>query len=652
MLKNSKYRRSVHTGFLKYLFFFTVCIGFLYVSGQEPSCETSPNKKAMKFYEEAASFYKSRKYEDARELVGKAIEEDPEFAMAYFLQGNIALKKKEDKTFEQSFLKVVELCPELDPEVYYQLGLYAYDFKKWKEAEKNLDKFLSYDKINEEHGTKAEAILIKTRLYMNPVPFDPKPVDRLSTRDPEYLPYISPDNELAFFTRRYEMKDKNMLTTQSVEKFMMARHQENGTYDQGVPMDYPFNLGTSNNEGGASITIDNKHLFFTVNDKGNFDICYSDFKDGYWNEISNMGPLVNDQKQWDSQPSISSDGKVLYFASARDSVSGIDLYRTIKDDLGNWSRAVKLGAEINTDFNEKSPFLHSDSRTLYFSSDGLPGLGGYDIFMSKMDDKGNWGKPVNIGFPINTESDEVGFFVSTDGKTGYFASNKLNSSMGGYDIYSFNLHPEVRPNKVYFQKGDVNGKENDETISATIEIRDAITKKLTKIDVDSVSGEFAFVVDFSNDLILSVKKDGYAFESQYISSKDSVNEKPVKQDIELKKLEVGGHYTINDIFFSTNSFEINDTIKSVLAEFSDYLTKSPRLHVALHGHTDNIGNPAANAILSENRARTVYNFLVEHGTDKSRLTYKGFGETQPIATNSTEEGRAKNRRTVFVVNSK
>jgi len=644
---------SVKGSLISILIGFSFALASLHADGQsDASCETSPNKKAMKLYNDAASLYKSRKYEEAGNLVSKAIDEDPEFAMAYYLQGNIALKRKEDKVFEQSFLKVVELCPELDPEVYFQLGWYAFDFKKWKETEKYLTKFLSYDRINEEHGAKAEAYLVKAKLYMNPVPFDPVPVQRLSTRDPEYLPYISPDNELAFFTRRYEMKDKNMLTPTSVEKFMIAHQTADGSYDQGVPMEPPFNLSTSNNEGGASITIDNKHLYFTVNEKGNFDICYSDFVDGRWSEIRNMGPLVNDPKQWDSQPSISSDGKVLYFASARDSISGVDIYKTQKDAAGNWTKAIKLGPQINTDANEKSPFLHSDSRTLYFCSDGLPGLGGYDIFMSKMDDKGNWGKPVNIGYPINTESDEVGFFVSTDGKTGYFASNKLNGSMGGYDIYSFNLHPDVRPNKVYFQKGDVNGKANDEPINATIEIRDAVTKKLTKIDVDSISGEFAFVVDFSNDLLLSVKKDGYAFASQYVSSKDTSNDKPVKQDIELKKLEVGAHYTINDIFFSTNSYDINDTIKSVLEEFSDYLKKSPRLQVALHGHTDNIGNPEANMILSENRARTCYNFLVDQGIDKSRLSFKGFGETKPIASNATEEGKAKNRRTVFVVNSK
>jgi outer membrane protein OmpA-like peptidoglycan-associated protein len=259
---------------------------------------------------------------------------------------------------------------------------------------------------------------------------------------------------------------------------------------------------------------------------------------------------------------------------------------------------------------------------------------------------------VNIGYPINTEADEVGFFVSTDGKTGYFASNKLSIGNSGFDIYSFELYPEARPDNVYFQKGDMNGAANNEIIKATIEVKDAITKKLTKIEVDSVSGEYAFIVNFKNDLIVSVKQEGFAFESQYISKKDSTNEKPKKVDIELKKLEVGAQYTINDIFFTTNSYEINDTIKTVLNEFSEYLKINPRLNVALQGHTDNVGNPTDNMALSQKRAQAVFDYLVSNTIDKSRITYKGLGETKPIANNATEEGRAKNRRTVFVVTSK
>ena len=176
--------------------------------------------------------------------------------------------------------------------------------------------------------------------------------------------------------------------------------------------------------------------------------------------------------------------------------------------------------------------------------------------------------------------------------------------------------------------------------------------KIQKIDVDSVTGEYAFVVNFDHDLLLSVKKEGYAFESQYISTRDTENLQPVKRDIELKKLEVGGQYTINDILFSTNSYELNDTIKTVLDEFSEYMKLNPKLRVALHGHTDNIGNPQDNMALSENRAKAVFDYLVSRGIDKGRMSFKGFGETKPITSNATEAGKARNRRTVFVVTSK
>lgn len=641
--------------FLSHRILLTVWVTILvlaFAKGQVSNCPKSTNKKALRFFQDASDAYKSRKYDDAKTLAGKAVDEDPEFADAYLLQGKISLKKKDDKDLEQNFKKVIELCPNLDPEVYFQLGWLYFDLKKWKEAEEQLKKFLDFDKINEEHGSKAESMLVKSKLYAHPVPFNPVPVKDITSPDPEYLPYISPDNELAFFTRRFEMKDKNMLTPQSVEKFMIAHLQSDGTYDRGRPMEDPFNRGSSNNEGGAAITIDNKHLYFTVNIKGNFDICTSDFVNGHWTETKNLGPNINDPKQWDSQPSISADSKTLYFASAKDSLTGIDIYRSEKDESGNWKKAVKLGPEINTNGNDKSPFIHSDSRTLYFSSDSLPGLGGYDIFKCQMDENGNWGKSVNLGYPINTDADEVGFFVSTDGHTGYFASNKLNRGVGGFDIYSFELYQEARPDKVYFQKGDMNGPDNNETVNATIEVKDAFTKKLTKIDVDSVNGEYAFIVNFNHDLLVSVKKEGYAFESQYISTKDSTNYEPKKVDLELKKLEVGGQYTLNDILFATNSFDINDTIKTVLNEFSEYLKENPHLHVALQGHTDNKGDPGSNMILSENRAKTVSDYLLSLSIDKSRITFKGFGETKPIASNVSEEGRAKNRRTVFVVTSK
>src|SRR5688572_26965715 len=207
-----------------------------FVQAQKPDrsgCPKTQNKKSLKLYEEAASLYKAKKdFDEARSLVERSIDEDPEFADAYLLQGYLAIRKKEKDytTMEQSFLKVIELCPDLDPAVYYQLGWLYFDMKKYPQAEKNLKLFLESDRIDTNLADRAELMLARSKLLAHPVPFEPKPVPGITTPDPEYLPYISPDNEMAFFTRRYEMKDKNMLVPTNVEKFIYAERQ-NGGFD-------------------------------------------------------------------------------------------------------------------------------------------------------------------------------------------------------------------------------------------------------------------------------------------------------------------------------------------------------------------------------------------------------------------------------------
>jgi len=635
---------------MKKVFFILVAVFFSNSVFSQQPCPPSQNKKAAGYLKDAESLYQKREYEKARGIVQKAIDEDPEYADAYLLSGFLAQKKRDYKTMSEMLHKAIELCENVDPEAYYLLGSLEFDMKKYKESEKHLNRFLEFDKINEEHGTKANSILVRAKLYGHPVPFEPKPVAGISTADPEYLAIISPDDEYIFFTRRYDQAQKGLITSTSVEKFMSAK-RTNGVFDKGIPMDYPFNQKAIGNEGGATITIDNKHLFFTANRDGNFDIYYSDWNATYWDDITNIGPAVNDPKQWDSQPSVSADGNTLYFASARDSLTGVDIYVTNRDAAGKWTQAKKLPGSINTNGNDKSPFIHQDGRTLYFSSDSLPGLGGYDIYMSRMDAKGNWSEPVNLGYPINTEADEVGFFASTGGRYGYYASNSIKGSTG-YDVFSFELYPKARPQAVMLQKGEVKADGPDSVVSATIELKNTFTNELTRINVDSVTGKYAFVANLDHDVVMTIKKKGYAFESEYISANDSSNIGPVKKNILLEKIDVGKSYTINDILFDINSYEINDTIKAVINEFSDYLVQNPRLTVTIEGHTDNVGNPTDNLILSQNRARSIYDYLVSKNIDKSRLRYKGYGETKPLTSNATPDGRAKNRRTVFKVIAK
>jgi outer membrane protein OmpA-like peptidoglycan-associated protein len=279
------------------------------------------------------------------------------------------------------------------------------------------------------------------------------------------------------------------------------------------------------------------------------------------------------------------------------------------------------------------------------------GLGGYDIFLSKIQSTGKWSTPKNIGYPINTQADEISFFVSTDGKLGYFSSNKLNG-VGGWDLFSFELYPEARPEKVLFVTGDVKDKNNNEPVRAKVELINAVTKQITEIPVDTVTGKYAIAVVFKNDYIMTVQKDGYAYDSKYFAQKDTAIEKPIKVNFEVKSIELGAAYKLNDIKFPTNSAELDEDSKIVIKEFMKFLTENPKISVSINGHTDDVGNDESNLKLSDDRAKSVYDYLIASGIKAARLKYHGYGETKPIESNQTEQGRAMNRRTEFVITGK
>jgi outer membrane protein OmpA-like peptidoglycan-associated protein len=279
------------------------------------------------------------------------------------------------------------------------------------------------------------------------------------------------------------------------------------------------------------------------------------------------------------------------------------------------------------------------------------GLGGYDIFYTKLDEKGGWQKPVNIGYPINSPDDELGFFVSTDGTQGFFSSNKYNGK-GGWDLYSFDLYDAIRPERVLFIKGNVKSESTLEPLKARIELQNLETKRTSEIPMDTLTGNYVAVAPFNSDYIMTVKKAEHVYESKYISRVDSVFKTPAKLDIEMKPIELNKSYRINDIYFLFNSYDLTLESKVVLDQLLDFLNENRTISIQVQGHTDNIGNDASNLKLSANRAQSVYTYLVEQGIAASRLTYKGFGKSMPVADNDTEEGRAKNRRTVFVITRK
>ncbi|MEC8832081.1 MAG: OmpA family protein, partial [Bacteroidota bacterium] len=353
---------------------------------------------------------------------------------------------------------------------------------------------------------------------------------------------------------------------------------------------------------------------------------------------------------------VTSDNKTIYFTSNRKGgTGGLDIYKTEKDTAGKWGPPVNLGEVINTTGNEKSPFIHPDKQTLYFSSDGHRGLGGYDIFISRMKknkDKGSrekgikWVKPVNIGYPINGEDDDLGFFVSTDGKTGYFSSTNTSEkyrSFGGWDLYHFSLYEGARPEKVLFLKGDLKGEDGKPIENAKMELTNVRTKEVTEVEVDAKMGKYATVITLEeeDDYIMNVTKENYAFTSKYISSKEAVEKveegkQTLDFDLEIKEVVVDEPYMIDNIQFASNSSSVL-TVESmlILDGFTKYLITNNEMEVAIYGHTDAVGSDNDNLSLSENRARSVKDYLVLSGISTSRLAFKGFGESRPVATNDT-----------------
>ncbi len=632
------------------------------------TCTGITDKKIRKMYDEGFDFFKKGKYSEAGIRMKNVLKLEPDYYEPYWILGYINYKRKNSnfKEAEKNFLKLIELCPSYNVYSYFYLAEINYGVEKYQEAVKYLNLFLAdVDKVkSDEDYNRAESLLKYSKFYLDiidhPVPFDPKVVQGISTAENEYLPTLSPDNQLALFTREKKMPPARDAILQSAskmkERFMFSLIQPNGQYSEGEEMPEPFNR--NDNEGGASLSIDNNTLYYTVckMDKNgtynNCDIFYSEYVNGEWTPIRNAGTNINMPNTWESQPSISPDQKTLYFVSDRNGgYGGYDLYRSEKNTDGEWGPSINLGSVINTSGNEKAPFIHPDGKTLYFSSDGQMGLGGYDIFFSRLAENGTWSKPVNIGYPINSPEDEAGFFVSTDGQTGYFTSNKYNGK-GGYDLYSFPLYAEARPEKVLFIKGTIKSETTAEPVKTHIELRNVETKKISEIPLDSITGNYVAVAPFVSDYIMTVKKAGYVYESKYLSKADSSLVEPAKLDVEIKPIEVNKSYRINDIYFDFNSYELQGSAKVVLDQLIQWLSENMTLSIQIQGHTDNIGNDASNLLLSENRAKAVFTYIITGGISPLRLSFRGFGKTMPVDSNETESGRAKNRRTVFVIMKK
>lgn len=668
---------------MKILIFFILSIIFSSNSHAQLNnefCNPIDDKKLLKNFDKAISEYKKNNIDEAEKILLKIVEIEENFTEAWAVVADINYTRYQNSPnskaansfylkYIRSLEKIIASCPSFNNyEVNYVLGKYYFDKNENQKALNYLNHYVNNTDKKSRFYSDAMNIINYLNNYLNlissPVPFNPIVVEGLSTTNDDYLPVISPDGSLGFFTKGYMKKDLNSIYVDKfTEEFIVARAiDESGVnFSNGEPMPFPFNTGK--NQGAASITIDNSILYITIcefvsRDYDNCDIYYSVKKSNGWSNFIRLGPEINGVNTWESQPSISADGKTLYFSSIRPENVGFnpnnptsDIWYSTKNPDGTWSKAKNIGPPINTPGNEKSPFIHSDSQTLYFSSDGLPGIGGYDIFFSKFREN-KWTNPINIGYPINTKNDDLGFIVNTQGTKAYFASNKLNGK-GGWDIYAFDLYPEARPEKVMLIKGQIIIENGDSLSNTKLEIRNTRTKEVSESVINNDNGNYAVAITTdttkNDSYLMVVKKENYSFTSALIESSPEITETPIIVDFEVKPIEKGKTVELNDIYFATNSYFIEPKSYPVLDAFIDFLNENPNIKIEIRGHTDNVGSLQTNMTLSNQRAKAVYDYLINKGIQSNRLKFRGYGPNMPIADNNTAEGRAKNRRTEFFI---
>ncbi|HPN19928.1 MAG TPA: OmpA family protein, partial [Chitinophagales bacterium] len=469
----------------------------------------------------------------------------------------------------------------------------------------------------------------------NPVPFNPKNLGAsINTKANEYFPYLTPDGKVFTFTRMDGRQEDLFYANRNDTVFSNA-------------MSYGNNVNTDDNEGASAMDAQGNFLFVTACNRmdgyGSCDIYYSVKQNNIWTAPQGIGKPVN-TGAWEAQPSFSSDGSALYFASNRPGgFGGRDIWVSYLDTNMKLSEPKNLGPNINTKYDDQCPFIHADNQTLYFTSNGWPGMGNGDIYISRKTDTG-WTKAVNIGYPINTENDDNGMTVSYDGKTAFLSSSRAGG-FGGLDLYSFELPENMQPKKTTYIKAVVKDAKSKQLLNASYSIIDLDTKKEV-YKGNTSNGKFFVSIELNKNDALQIQKEGYLFYSQNINLKETTTEtKPYEIEVLLEPIAANSKITLNNVFFDFDKNELKQESFVELDKLADLLKKNPTVKIEISGHTDNKGDKKYNLTLSQKRAESVVNYLVQKGIAAARLVAKGFGDTMPIAPNDTEESKAKNRRT-------
>jgi outer membrane protein OmpA-like peptidoglycan-associated protein/tetratricopeptide (TPR) repeat protein len=475
----------------------------------------------------------------------------------------------------------------------------------------------------------------------------------INGKEGDYFPSVTADESMLLFTSRRAGSTGGLGSDGKYDEDLWYCDKDTATEKWSAPKNFGPPVNTKNNNGIASFTGDGQFVVCgrcnEPDGSGSCDLYGATLVGNIWKEPVNMGTPVN-SKDWDAQVSISADGKTLVWCSTREGGFGNeDMWISKKKEDGTWTVPKNLGAIVNTSGSESAPYLHPDGKTLYFASNNqTPRIGGTDIYKTTIKDDGSCTLPENLGYPINSEKDDNYFVLTPSGLTGYFASNRK----GGYgetDIYEI-VYPQEMKSQLTTFVGFVLNDETKEPLEANIKIEDLDSNKVVGEYVsNSASGKFVIILTPGHNYALTVSKQGYLFYSENFNIHSDNAFKEVKKEVFLQQIKEGKKIVLNNIFFETGKSVLTETSQLEIGKLAELLTQNPLVKVEISGHTDNVGNDAANLHLSQDRANVVVATLVSKGISVVRLTAKGYGKTQPYGLNDTDDQKALNRRTEFKI---
>ena len=657
------------------LILFVISFFLLNSFSSQSALYSSYNKKAIKLYEKAIECYQDispfsgrGNLKGAEEYLLKSLAKDSTFSEAYILLSQVKVKMGDINSaifYKEKMMTVNPIIPLV--EYFYLAGMHM-AIGSYEKCLKNAVRYKNSPLADQRYIGRIDKMIENCEFAIeaikNPVDFNPINLgSSINSELPEYFPSITADDSTFLFTRR--VNDLSAPGGRQEEIFVSKKTPNNNWSNSSLVSNA---INSKYNEGAPTFSPDGQYIIFVgceTGAKGDYE--YGDDRKGYgscdlfysqnngtnWSKPVNLGSKIN-SKHWETQPSFSSDGKTLYFIRGmtydrqRRNPDNQDIYVTTITEDGQWSKPEKLPPNINSPHREESVQIHPDGKTLYFSSNGHPGMGGMDLYMSRKLDDNTWSDPINLGYPLNTYKNDISILISPKGDKGYFSSDR-EGGYGDLDLYSFNVDKKFKPLPITFIKGKIIDAESKLPLFAFFQLTDLkkgniISQMQSKLE----NGEFLITVPKNIDFALHAEKEGYMFYSRNIYRDNLSLSKDGFLIIELEKVKPGT-FILENIFFEKSKSSLK---KSSLVELNKVLKLmqiNPDLKIQISGHTDSDGDDDFNLELSINRAKSVVNWLIENNIDQNRLSFKGYGETRPIEENNSIANKAKNRRTELTI---